>query len=262
VRLTTMDWLAQFRDAALKTALAKPELSAELTNLWNSQETEEGQWRSTAHLWRPLVQVPGTGKTACDETDSFEGMSPDDWLRARIELALWVCSAGDRSPVIPAPGDRPSVVSDWELPWSVEQETARAARASACTAQRLRALRDWESGPVAGCATFECLWDLWLREAGKWPLEAQEKALRLLTVRWDGRLAEGFAKRFAAVAPEQALSLLEWFEPLLPHGVRVQIRDQLRTENCLQDAACLPVLLQAVAFANRREVRSAGISGQ
>ncbi len=262
VRLTTLDWIAQVRDAALKAALAKPELAAELTREWNSQDTEEGQWRKTAHLWMPLVQVPGEGKTACDETDSFLGMSPDEWLRVRIEQTLWICSAGD-GPAHSDPAQTPAPMqAELEVAWSAEREKARADRAAACGSSRRELLDDWGRHTLAGCPDFECLWSRFVRDASKWPEAAVEKTMLLLASRLDGTAAQMLPKQLSDVPRELAVPLLEWFEPRLAHGIRVELRDSLREEKCLQDPACLPILLHAVALANRREIRSENIQRQ
>jgi hypothetical protein len=256
VRLTTMDWIAQFRDAALKAALARPDVAPELTRLWNAQDSEEGQWRATAHIWMPLVQVPGQGTpgsstVACDETDTFEGMSPDEWLRAKIARTLWICSApvAGEPPVVPGlPGTRPD---DGELAWSVTQETARAARAQACLAARLKRLDDWEHRTLDGCPDFECLWRRFVSSASTWPEDAIEKSLRVLASRLDETAASGLALQLADVPRELVIPMLEWFEPRLDHESRVEIRDSLRSEKCLQDEACLPILLYAMQVTAR-----------
>lgn len=254
VRLTTLDWVAQFRDAALKAALARSELTQELTREWNAQETEEGQWRQTARFWMPLVRVPGEGKTGCDPDDPFDGMSPDEWLRARIERTLWVCDTDGRLP--PAPPAGPATpLADWERAWSPEREQARVARVTACLASRREELVRWER-QLAGCDTFDCLWDRLVTDGLQWPEAALEKALGRLTGLLDGDAAMTLARRLPKAPRELAAQALEWFEHRLPHGARIAIRDALRTETCLQDPACLPVLLQAVQLANRREVRS------
>jgi len=255
VRLTTLDWVAQFRDAALKAALAKSTTARELTDVWNAQETEEGQWRHTARFWMPLVRVPGEGKkAACDEEDAFEGMSPDEWLRARIERTLWICGAPGRTATA-QPGPT-TPIAEWERAWDTTRESARAARSAACLKSRLDALADWERGVLAGCAGFDCLWERLEKEGTTWPEDAVEKALSLLVFRLDGNTAQTLPARLVRLSPELAVQALEWFEPRLSPGVRTAIRDAFRNEACLQDPACLPVLLHAVGLANRQEVRS------
>ncbi len=255
VRLTTLDWIAQFRDAALKAALAKPDTARELTEAWNAQESEEGQWRGTARFWMPLVRVPGEGKKAvCDEEDAFEGMSPDEWLRARIERTLWICGApGRETPVQPGPT---TPIAEWERAWDAARESARAARSAACLRSRLDALAAWERRVLSGCAGFDCLWDRLAKEGVDWPEDAVEKAFSRLTSRLDGDVAGTLPQRLQRLPRELAVQALEWFEPRLSPVVRVAIRDAFRSETCLQDPACLPVLLHAVGLANRQEVRS------
>jgi hypothetical protein len=257
VRLTTMDWIAQFRDAALKTALSMPEVAPELTKLWNAQETEEGQWRATAHLWMPLVQVPGdstpgTDQGPCAEADTFEGMSPDEWLRARIARSLWICAVADPNPP-PVSSGAPafSSTATGGLAWSDSREAARAARAAACLEHRLKRLADWERRTLDGCPDFECLWRRFVRDAATWPEDAVEKSLRVLTARLDSAVARGLPGRLSGVPRELVIPMLEWFEPRLTQELRVEIRDSLRSEKCLQDEACLPILLHAVQLAAR-----------
>ncbi|PKN46203.1 MAG: hypothetical protein CVU59_06750 [Deltaproteobacteria bacterium HGW-Deltaproteobacteria-17] len=257
VRLTTMDWIAQVRDAALKAALSMPEVAPELTRLWNAQDTEEGQWRATAHLWMPLVQVPGestpgTDHGPCLEADTFEGMSPDEWLRARIARSLWICAVADpERPLAPigAPEKPSAAVAD--PAWSGSREAARAARAAACLEHRLKRLADWERRTLDGCADFECLWRRFVRDAATWPEDAVEKSLRVLTARLDPAAARGLPGRLSEVPRVLVIPMLEWFEPRLTREQRVEIRNSLRGEKCLQDEACLPILLHAVQLAAR-----------
>ncbi|MBU1411348.1 hypothetical protein KKC22_07495, partial [Myxococcota bacterium] len=91
--------------------------------------------------------------------------------------------------------------------------------------------------------------------ASTWPEDAIEKSLRVLATRLDETAASGLALQLADVPRELVIPMLEWFEPRLDHESRVKIRDSLRSEKCLQDEACLPILLYAV------QVTARGVQG-
>lgn len=253
---TEREWLDQLRDAALRRALADPARSAELTQRWNRETSEDAQWEATRELWTPFVQVPGeSASAACVKDDPFDGMSPREWLQLRLALTLWVCRPTVQTALPSVDFLRQRVTApDFTLPWNLEREERRRFRAQACMQERINALQAWEHRELDPCSdNFDCLWDVLVRHAPNWRPEALNRALWRLQAAAPLSAWKHFDARFRQVPYPVAGRVLEWAAPHLSRETRARIREAF-PKTCGDDAECLSVWLFAIRLANEPEV--------
>ncbi len=250
---TTGDWKAQFRDTALRTALAHGTTGPQLIELWNAQETEENQWRNTAHLWRPFVKLPHQGEKACAADDPFSGMSPDEWIRLKIGKTLFVCSELTREDAEDVSGflAQATQLAEWEMAWDEVTEQKRRKKSVDCRRDQLEELFRIEK-EILDCSRAGCILRLLADRGSSWPDEAVERAaMQLEKFAREARTWEEFPELFAMIPHAHKPLVLDVIEPFLPEGTREQLVRRYLHDRCIQNQMCLPVLLQTIGLGNR-----------